>query len=173
MQEGLPVIFPYMSNRVIDITEKDMLNLLNNKSPFTSSFSLPARGKLETLIDGCVALHVKAETKKNWDGYDLIRTLFRDINLTIRRRFVGWKGKYTTHLLLSREDLAALHNLLSISFPELVVRPSAPKKEKKSLEEIRATSESSTNGEENTQTTNNETTETKAEAMETETVVKS
>jgi len=112
-QEGLPWLFPFITKRIVEITEKDFVNLLSNKDPFLHTFSKETRDSLEPLEQGCLVFKLKASSKP-WAGLAAS----------------GWRGKVSCHLLIPKAEVLALQKfLLPITQNQLVAKGQSEKQE--------------------------------------------
>jgi hypothetical protein len=100
-QEGLNAILPFVSKRIVTITEADFMILLTTKDPFIKLFSESVKNTLNSLSSGSLIFMVDPTCNKKWAGM----------------ASTGWKGKVSCHLLLPKEEIAALKNLWNIANP--------------------------------------------------------
>ena len=98
--EGLPVLAPHLTKRLIRITQDDLRLLLETENPFFTAFPLSTREQLEKMPCGSVAfvLEFKEEEKSEAGQEMWIPTQY----------YAGWVGKTSCHLLLSMVERKSL-----------------------------------------------------------------
>lgn len=94
-QEGMDLIFPFLSKRIVIITEADLLVSLKEKDPFFYLYSDRAKKTLEGMEIGSFSLVVDPESNSKWAGL----------------RLACWRGKTSCHLLVSKLEVTALLQL--------------------------------------------------------------
>ncbi len=97
--EGLPVLAPHLTKRLVRITQSDLRLLLETENPFFSSFLPTTREQLEKMPCGSVAfvLDFKEGEESLW-----IPTQY----------YAGWVGKTSCHLLLSMVERRSLELMM-------------------------------------------------------------
>jgi len=110
-QEGMPWLFPYITKRIITITEKDFDILLTTKDPFFSTFTDSVQRGLQALDQGPVVFVLDPKCKRKAAGMALS----------------GWRGKVSCHLLVQKSEISVLSEL-EMSTAE---KDTGKKKEKK------------------------------------------
>jgi len=105
--ESVEFIFPYISDRVVDIEEKDFVIALTQTNPFVSTFSTTVSAALSALDPGCFVF--------------LFKTPKLERNLVVP----AWRGKNSCHLLMAAADLRVLRILFA---PEFAVKDAKDRK---------------------------------------------
>jgi len=96
--EGTNFLLPFLSKRVINITEADLINLLTKRDPYIKTFSTEARDMINQTEFGSLVFVLVATSKPELNGMAVS----------------AWKGKVSCHLLASREDLVVLRRSFGI-----------------------------------------------------------
>lgn len=92
-QMGLKWILPYVTKRIVQISEDDLLTLLESTDPFFNTFSAGVQAALSDLNEGGVVFVVDRDCKTK---------------CLAGMPFSGWRGKVSAHLLVPKTELAGL-----------------------------------------------------------------
>lgn len=93
--EGSQTLLPYLSKRVVPITEADLVVMLTEKDPFFVRLSLPAQNLLNSMEMGAIVFTVDL-TNHGVNGPVVVP---------------AWRGKVSCRLFLPTEDAASFTQL--------------------------------------------------------------
>ncbi|ESN96523.1 hypothetical protein HELRODRAFT_68497, partial [Helobdella robusta] len=90
VQDGLHLLYPYITKRVVKVTRADVVTLLSSENPYINRFSKLAHDQMQSLDQGgCVFLY---EPSPDTDGPNC------------RLILCGWKGKVSCRSFLPKAD---------------------------------------------------------------------
>ena len=96
--EGLPVIYPYITKRIIPMGVSDLEVYFTEENPLWEKFSPEVAKQLSTVGQGSIVIPV------HFDGLKVKETLI-----------AGWVGKASTHLMVSKVDQTGLKQLVQFT----------------------------------------------------------
>jgi tRNA (cytosine34-C5)-methyltransferase len=104
VQDGLHILYPYITKRIVRFTKDDVVTLLSSENPFISKMSTTTQAQMQNLGQGgCVFVY---EPHDNMDGPKC------------RLLLCGWMGKVSCRSFLPKNDRAHFLRLCGAELKE-------------------------------------------------------